>query len=265
MSNPATKNNLESQHFLSFSSAAQARLTRCLRNDGDNIRPFSTPSEAIEAIKQGLNRVQPKNPPMKRITDGQNTFGPSTVDAVLVYKSNNGIIRAGQKLDNIVGRGTLARLDTELKNGGPEPGFKPVFPENGSTRWRFSFFCNKGVFGKGIFQLSVASTELQDVGNFDVREIFANGGLASGFKGTCVGTFTTTKKVLAKQFNNGVCDFSITRGASSFIQGTMLFKIVSVDAAGRQDIPITLPRFRDETLGLTQGTVSIRGIAEGTK
>ena len=44
MSNPATKTNLESQHFLSFSSAAQARLTRCLRNDGDNIRPFSAPS-----------------------------------------------------------------------------------------------------------------------------------------------------------------------------------------------------------------------------
>ena len=50
---------------------------------------------------------------MKRITDGQNTFGQSTADAVLVYKSNNGIIRAGQKLDNIVGRGTLS--GTELK------------------------------------------------------------------------------------------------------------------------------------------------------
>ena len=60
---PATKDNLESQRFLSFSSEAQARLTRCLRNDGDNIRPFITPSEAIEAIKRGLNRVQPKNPP----------------------------------------------------------------------------------------------------------------------------------------------------------------------------------------------------------
>lgn len=265
MSNPATKNNLESQHFLSFSSAAQARLTQCLRNDGANIRPFSAPSEAIEAIKLGLNRVQPKNSGMKRISDGQNTFGQSMADAVLVYKSNNGIVRTGQKLDNIVGRGTLARLDTELKNGGPEPGFKPVFPENGSTRWRFNFFCNKGIFGKGIFQLSVASTELQDVGNFDVREIFSDGGLASGFRGTCVGTFTTTKKVLAKQFSNGVCDFSITRGASSFIQGTMLFKIVSVDAAGRLDIPIILPRFRDETLGLTQGTESIRGIAGTTK
>ena len=265
MANPATKNNLESSHFLSFSAAVQTRLLSCLRSDGGNIRPFSAPSEAIEAIKQGLNRVQPKNPGMKQITDTQNAFGQSTVDAVLAYKSINGIIRTGQKLDNIVGRGTLARLDTELKNAGPAPGFKPVFPENGSTKWRFNFFCNKGIFGKGIFQLSVSSTELQDVGNFDVRAIFSDGGLASGFRGTCVGTFTTTKKVLAKQFNNGVCDFSITRGASSFIQGTMLFKIVSVDAAGRLDIPITLPRFRDETLGLTQGTVSIRGIAEGTK
>ena len=115
MANPATKNNLESSHFLSFSAAVQTRLLSCLRSDGGNIRPFSAPSEAIEAIKQGLNRVQPKNPGMKQITDTQNAFGQSTVDAVLAYKSINGIIRTGQKLDNIVGRGTLARLDTEQK------------------------------------------------------------------------------------------------------------------------------------------------------
>ena len=78
-------------------------MLNCLRNDSGNIRPFSTPSEAI---KEGLNRVQPKNPTMKRITDTQNTFGQATVDAVLAYKPINGIIRAGQKLDNIVGRGT---------------------------------------------------------------------------------------------------------------------------------------------------------------
>ena len=260
MANPATKNNLESSHFLGFSAAVQTRLLSCLRSDGGNIRPFSPPSEAIEAIKQGLNRVQPKNPGMKQITDTQNSFGQSTVDAVLAYKSINGIIRTGQKLDNIVGRGPLARLDTELKNLGPAPPFKPVFPENGSTKWRFNFFCNKGIFGKGIFQLTLASTELQDAKNFDVREIFSNGGLASGFRGTCLGTFTTTRKVLAKNFSNGVCDFSITRGASSFIQGTMLLKIISVDAEGRLDVPIVLPRFRDETLGLTQGTETIRGL-----
>lgn len=173
MVNPATKDALESSHFLSFNTAVQTRLLGCLRSDGGNIRPFSAPSEAIEPIKQGLNRVQPKNPGMKRITDAQESFGQSMVDAVLAYKSLHGIIRAGQPLDNIVGRGTLARLDTELKNGGSGPGFEPIFPENGSTRWRFNFFFfNKGEFGKGIFQLTLASTEIQDVGNFDVREFF---------------------------------------------------------------------------------------------
>lgn len=254
--NIVTKSNLESPHFLSFSSAAQARLTQCLRNDGSNIRPFSSPSEAIEAIKQGLNRVQPKNAGMRRITDGQNTFGQSMADAVLVYKSNNGIIRTGQKLDNIVGRGTLARLDTELKNGGPAPGFKPVFPENGSTNWRFRLFCDKGLFGKGEFNLLVSSTEVQDSNDFPIREIFASGGFSTGFKGTCNGTFTTSKKILVSRFASSVLDFSITR-ASQTLRGNMKIQLLGDD---NLIVSFLLPDFKDESLGITQGTTTIRGL-----
>ncbi len=65
MADPATRNNLESSHFLSTSPAVQTRLTNCLRSDSGNIRPFSPASAAIEAIKSGLNRVQPANPGMK--------------------------------------------------------------------------------------------------------------------------------------------------------------------------------------------------------
>ena len=66
--------------------------------------------------------------------------------------------------------------------------------------------------------------------------------------------------MVAKQFNNGVRDFSITRGASPLIQGTMRLKTASIDAEGRLDVPVILPRFRNETLGLTQGTATIRGL-----
>lgn len=256
MANPPTKNNLESADFLSTSRAVQERLTNCLRLDAANIRPFSQPSEAIEAIKQGLNRVQPNNSGMKRITDPQNTFGQSMLDAVLAYKSINGIIRTGQKLDPIVGRGTLARLDTELKNMG-----KAVIPttpplEFGSTNWRFGFFCNKGIFGKGIYSLFIASTQFQDSRQFDIDELAANGNLLTGFKGDAPGTFSTKKKMNAKEFDGADCIISITR-QSLTLSGTMRLQKNTV--SGLLDVPIVLPKFRDQTLGLNDGTVIVRG------
>jgi len=258
MANPVTKNNLESAHFLSFDGAVQARLLACLRNDGSNIRPFSPPSEAIQAIKEGLNRVQPKNPGMKRITDSiPNTFDQQTIDAVLSYKSINGIIRAGQKLDNIVGRGTLARLDTELKNFGPAPVPTPVIPEFGSTQWTFRFFCDKGIFGKGEFSLLINRSEVQDSADFAIREIFAGSGLASGFKGVSRGAFTTSKKILVDRFASAVVDFSITRGTTPTLRGNMRLQLRGDDALTASFL---LPDFQDETLGLTQGITTIRGL-----
>jgi hypothetical protein len=260
--NIVTKNNLESQHFLSFSSAVQARLTQCLRNDGSNIRPFSAPSEAIEAIKDGLNRVQPRNPGMRRISgSADNSFDQPMVEAVLAYKSINSIIRTGQKLDNVVGRGTLARLDSELKNLGPRSDVVPPALPFGSTNFRFTLRCDKGAFAKAAFQLSIKGNDAEGSKNFAVREFFSNGGLASGFAGTCTGTFTTSRATPAKDFENSLCDISITRGASSSIQGTMLLTIGSANPFGRLETLVVLPRFRDETLGLTQGTAKIRGFA----
>ncbi len=257
MANPATKNDLESDHFLSTSAAAQTRLTGCLRSDGANIRPFSQPSEAIQAIKEGLNRVQPTIPGMSRITDPQNTFQESMVEAVLAYKAFNGIIRAGQKLDNIVGRGTLARLDTELKNlGNPAPNPIPVPLEFGSNQWRFTFFGNKGFFGKGIFSLFVASTQLQDSLSFDITEVFSSGNLRSGFQGSSQGTFSTTKKMLAKDFGSSVCDFSISR-LSRTLQGNM--QIQKDAATGFINVSFAIPRFKDESLSIDDGTLRVRG------
>lgn len=253
MPNPPTKDNLESSHFLSQSAAVRQRLTR---SDSSNIRPFSPPSEAIQAVKEGLNRVQPRIPGMPRINDPENTFGESMRDAVYAYKSFNGIVRTGQPLDPIVGRMTLARLDTELKNLGRPVDPKPVVLEFGSSKWRFSFFCNRGFFGKGIYQMFIGSTEVQDSRNFDIDEVFAIGALVTGFKGETRGNLTTTKKMHAKDYSGCMCDIALTR-ASELLQGTLrLEKIVPDGVFG---VSFLLPRFRDETLGLPQGTSNIRG------
>jgi hypothetical protein len=255
--NPPTKDNLESDHFLSKSPAVRQRLTACLRSDASNIRPFSPPSEAIEAIKEGLNRVQPRIPGMNKITDERNAFGQTMKDAVLAYKSFNGIVRTGQPLDPIVGRMTLARLDTELKNLGKPVDPKPAPLEFGSNRWNFSFFCNRGLFGKGIYSFFVSSAEFaQESKNFDIDEVFASGALVTGFKGETRGSFTTAKKMLAKDFSGCVCDIALTR-ASQSLQGTLRLEKIVPD--GVFSVSILLPRFRDETLGLTQGTSNIRG------
>lgn len=256
MPNPATKDNLESSHFLGQSAAVRQRLTSCLRSDAANIRPFSPASESIQAVKEGLNRVQPRIPGMKRITDTQNTFGESMKDAVLAYKSFNGIVRTGQPLDPIVGRGTLARLDTELQNNGPAVDPKPVVLEFGSSQWRFSFFCNRGFFGKGIYQMFIGSTELEDGQNFDIDEVFVGGALVTGFKGETKGTFRTQKKMLAKDFAGCISDIVLTR-ASQSLQGTLRLQKIVPD--GVFSVSFLLPRFRDDTLGLTQGTSNIRG------
>lgn len=252
-----TKNALESKHFLSFSTAVQARLTQCLRNDGFNIRPFSAPSEAIEAIKLGLNLVQPKNAGMKQITDGKNTFGQSMADAVLVYKSNNGIIRAGQRLDNIVGRGTLAQLDTDLKNSPSVPTVPPTTPGTGSANWRFSFFCDKALFARGDFVLNIASAEVQEASQFSMTELTSASGLGGGFKGVSRGTFTTAKRFAVKAFGLATVEFSVTRQTSSRLRGTMRIQGLA-DAALKASF--ALPDFIDETGGTSSGTAVVTAV-----
>lgn len=256
MANPTTKNNLESAHFLSTSAAVQGRLTSCLRSDAFNIRPFSTPSEAIEAVKEGLNIVQPRIPGMDPIRDAKNTFGESMVGAVLAYKAFNGIVRTGQKLDNIIGRGTLARLDNELKNPDAPPPTPPAPLEFGSNVWRFTFFGNKGVFGKGIFSLFISSAQLQDSISFDITEVFSSGNLLTGFQGSSQGTFSTAKKMLAKDFGSSICDFSITR-FSQTLQGNM--QIQKDAAEGFLNVSFLIPRFKDDSLGFDDGTLQVRG------
>jgi hypothetical protein len=261
-----TKTTLESKHFLSFSGAAQARLTQCLRNDTANIRPFSAPSEAIEAVKQGLNLVQPKNPTMQRITDGPNTFGQSMANAVVAYKLAKDISRAGQKLNNVVGRGTLARLDTDLKNDPSlptPPVAPPVAPGTGSSSWRFHLFCDKNLFGRGEFVLNIVSQEdRQDSdplqgSQFAMTEIVAASGLGSAFKGDTSGPFTTSVRAQVRDFSLAVVEFSLTRVRASRLRGTMQIQATKAPALSAS---FELPEFDDETGGTGQGSVVIRTV-----
>jgi hypothetical protein len=153
---------------------------------------------------------------------------------------------------------TLAQLDTELKNLG-----KPVDPtppklEFGSKNWRFTFSGNKGLVGKGIFHLFIASAEVQDSKEFDIDEVFSSGTLLpSGFQGASQGTFSTLKKMNAKDFDSAVCDMSVTRLNLKTLQGTIrLQKFIGGDLF---TVFFLLPGFREEAVALTDGTVIVRG------
>jgi len=253
MSNPATKSNLESTHFRSFSQATQTRLLQCLRNDGANIRPFSAPGEAIEAIKKGLNRVQPRNPGMPLIVGSQtNAFDQAMINAVLAYKARKGIIRAGKQLDNVVGRGTLAQLDNDLKAFGAQAPDAIL----GSTQWRFTFVGDSSAFlGKGKFFLEIASAQRNDGSQFALIEKSSTNQMAGGFRGSCSGAFVTERSTFAANFGSANCTLNLVRA-----NGRLIGSIVLAPAKdGNGPISIKLPPFRDETESDLGGSLTVQG------
>ena len=258
MSNPATKNNLESTHFLSFGSAVKARLTQCLRTDGASIRPFSAPSEAIEAIKKGLNRVQPKNPGMPLIVGSQtNAFGQSMINAVFAYKASKAIIRAGQQLNNVIGRGTLAQIDNDLKAFGAQAPVAIL----GSTQWRFTFVGdNTNIFEKGKFFLQIASAQRDDSAQFALIEKSQINQLGQ-FRGTCSGTFASGRSTFAAKFGSAVCTLSLT-GANARLFGSIL---LDPKSDGNGPISIRLPPFRNETDSDFTGTLTVQGVLSAAR
>ena len=98
--------------------------------------------EAIQKALKKINATWPAESKMHDITDPPGVYGQSTANAVRKYKAVNAIMRAGEPLDDIVGRMTMTRLDDELKNlhttpvppprplpppvPPPEPGILPV-------------------------------------------------------------------------------------------------------------------------------------------
>jgi hypothetical protein len=175
----------------------------------------------------------------------------------LAYKGPpRNILGPGQlKPDNIVGIQTIHRLDSDIQ-------FKPAPAlEFGSTQWRFSFFGNKGFTGKGIYSLSIQSNQFQDSAAFDIIENFAGGSLIAGFKGEARGTFTTTRKAVAKEFGSAACNLSLLKmPLQPFLQGNM--KVGTIGPVDRQlNVTLQMPSIKDETLGtqLTTGDFKMQG------
>lgn len=179
-------------------------------------------------------------------------YGKGTAAAVLAFKRKRKILNFKGKLDDIVGKLTMARLDAEMlarEGGTPTPPFPrprrpvpptprrpvpvpppvptpqvfpPVVLEFGSTRWGFSFFGNKGFTGKGNYTLRIFSAELQDSRQFSIDEQSSSGDLLAGFKGECSGGFTTTKRIAASRFSSAACRFNLGKLlGSELLQGTM--------------------------------------------
>jgi hypothetical protein len=123
MGEPPIKSRLESPELTNNSRPIQDRLNACLASDSANIRPGQK-GDHIRVIQQALNTIR-KRDGLPDITDDAGAYDGDTTTAVRKYKSDRGIIRAGQKLDAIVGRMTLTRLDNDLLNK-PAPPVPPA-------------------------------------------------------------------------------------------------------------------------------------------
>ena len=109
--------------------AVQQRLAQCLASDPMHITRSSPDGPHIGAIQDALRKIAQARPELglPAITDTQGSFGQSTANAVLKYKSIFGVQRSGQPLDDIVGRMTISQIDNDLLKI-PQPVPPPVPP-----------------------------------------------------------------------------------------------------------------------------------------
>lgn len=113
---PQIKSQLQAPELTSRQNkSVQKALADCLAADKDHITPKSE-GDHVKAIQDALNTISRKFPDLKipMITDPPGKYQGSTINAVLFYKSLNGIVRTGQPLDNIVGRMTITQIDNDL-------------------------------------------------------------------------------------------------------------------------------------------------------
>src|SRR5262245_8269980 len=124
--------------------AVRARLQRCADIDPEHIFEDKDPiGDHVSAIHAALVAILPGDPiDATELQSG--TYGPTTIEAVLKFKSTpalNGtgraILRAGEtKPDHIVGRQTIAALDAQIRKKEPGPDVPPPLPPND----KFTFF-----------------------------------------------------------------------------------------------------------------------------
>ena len=139
------------------------------------------------------------------------------------------ILGPGQRTpDAVVGRQTIVRLDKAVLDADvddPEPP-QPVPLEFGSTSWRFSFFGNTS---SSTFTLFVSSIDGQDSQQFDIRTFQIDDSDLGAWRGQSSGPFTTSKKVLAKNFHGSMCDVRLRKelplGGSGKISGFITLRM----------------------------------------
>lgn len=135
---PHIKTALKSPELTADQSpGVRVRLNSCLSSDGAHIVPRSSGPE-VQAIQNALKKIRAARPDLALpdITDTPGEFGDTTVAAVRRYKDGgNGagdrIVRAGQPLDDIVGRMTITQIDDDLLSlvrPAPPPQPRPVPP-----------------------------------------------------------------------------------------------------------------------------------------
>ena len=93
-----------------FTVPADKKLEACLISDQAHVTPGSV-GDHVKNIQIALSQLS--NVFLK--IDG--IYGPQTAAAVKTYKNSRGILGPGQKtVDDIVGKGTVKRLDDEMVN-----------------------------------------------------------------------------------------------------------------------------------------------------
>ena len=94
-----------------FKTDTSGRLRKCLNFDPFHITPL-TRDPVVFFIREALRVLDGVVIDSK--VESLNFYGPLTAAAVKEYKRKRGIIRPGQPLDDIVGTGTVDRMDQEL-------------------------------------------------------------------------------------------------------------------------------------------------------
>lgn len=121
MAEPRIKAALESADFTTDATVdVRAKLDGCLKVDHAHILPQAKGGKSgahVTAIQDALKKIRANLPELgvPFISDASGTYGTSTADAVKKYKEARGIKRAGQPLDDIVGRMTITAMDDDLK------------------------------------------------------------------------------------------------------------------------------------------------------
>jgi len=93
--------------------SGDGRLEACLTQDNAHLTP-GTRGEFVGKVQAALEYVDGAR--IDEVELDSDTYGPSTADAVLAYKTARQIVNRSyqQAPDNIVGKMTIERLDKEM-------------------------------------------------------------------------------------------------------------------------------------------------------